>query len=440
MSHEAPDTRRSFIKTSAAAAALAGPIALAPQSVLGANDRVNIGWIGVGTRGSAGLGWLHTAAPDDAKITAICDTYEGYIARAKDIMKTTWGNTPTTYTDYHKLLDDKSVDAVYIMTPEHLHHDMAIAALQAGKHVYVEKPLAHTIEEGFEIVKVWEQSGKVCQVGTQNRSSSLYKKAKELIQQGLIGDVHFVRAFWYRNGLPNEPSWRYVIPAEATPENTDWERFLGKATQRPWDPHRYFQWRLYWDYSGGISTDLLVHQTDIVNFMLDKTVPRSCMSSGGIYRWTAATDDRDVPDCLTSVYDYPDKFQLNYSCYLGNEFFGFGEEIFGNEGTIRVLNRQDLYFEHETYNSRRPGSPDRAPANIQARQPIHLNGRADFNEADGAINHFRNFIHAVQGKEKVIAPPPIGQQAAISGHLATLSYKNGKKILWDDKTNTYSFT
>ena len=117
------------------------------------------------------------------------------------------------------------------MTPEHLHHDMAIAALQAGKHVYVEKPLAHTIEEGFDIVREWEKSGKIVQVGTQNRSSSLYKKAKELVQQGMIGDVHFVRAFWYRNSLPNDPAWRYVIPPEATPQNTDWN-------QVSWAPRR----------------------------------------------------------------------------------------------------------------------------------------------------------------------------------------------------------
>ncbi len=121
------------------------------------------------------------------------------------------------------------------MTPEHLHHDMTIAALKAGKHVYIEKPLAHTIEEGFEIVKAWEQAKKIVQVGTQNRSSSLYKKAKEMVQQGMVGDVHFVRAFWYRNGLPNEPSWRYVIPPEATPQNTDWNRFLGTAPKHAWD-------------------------------------------------------------------------------------------------------------------------------------------------------------------------------------------------------------
>ncbi len=426
--------RRDFLK---AAAIAAGPAAIAAR---GANDKVNIGWIGVGTRGYAGLDWLHTAAANDVQVTAICDTYQGYIARAQDRLQTVWGNKAKAYVDYRELLADKSIDAVYIMTPEHLHHDMTIAALKAGKHVYIEKPLAHTIEEGYDIIKAWEQSKKIVQVGTQNRSSSLYKKAKELVQQGMVGDVHFVRAFWYRNGLPNEPSWRYVIPAEATPQNTDWNRFLGTAPKHEWDAHRYFQWRLYWDYSGGISTDLLVHQTDIVNFMLSKTVPKSCMASGGVYRWTDKTDDRDVPDCLSAVYDYSDKMQLNYSCYLGNEFFGYGEEIMGNEGTIRVMNRQDLYFEAESYNAHRADRPNRAPDAIKARAAIHINGLLEYKESDGAINHFRNFIQAVLGKEQVIAPPPVGQQAAISGHLATLSYKNQKRAIWDEAAKKVQYT
>ena len=417
--------RRNFLK---AAAIAAGPAVI---SARGANDKVNIGWIGVGTRGYAGLDWLHTAAANEVQISAICDTYTGYIARAKDRMQTVWGTTPKTYVDYRELLADKSIDAVYIMTPEHLHHDMTIAALKAGKHVYIEKPLAHTIEEGFEIVKVWEKSGKIVQVGTQNRSSSLYKKAKELVQQGMVGDVHYVRAFWYRNSLPNDPAWRYVIPPEATPQNTDWNRFLGAAPKHAWDPQRYFQWRLYWDYSGGISTDLLVHQTDIVNFMLDKTVPKSCMASGGIYRWTDKTDDRDVPDCLSAIYEY-DKFHINYSCYFGNDHYGYGEQIFGNEGTIEVMNRQDLTFTPELYRGK-------APDNIKNRQTIQLNGRKDFNESDGAINHFRNFVQSVLGKEKPIAPPPVGQQAAISGHMATISFKNQKKVIWDEAAAKYHF-
>ena len=220
--------RRDFLKTSAAAAALSAPAILKAQN---ANDKLNIGWIGVGTRGYAGLDWLHKAEPQGVAVTAICDTYTGHIARAKDRIQTIYGITPKTYNDYRELLADKSIDAVFIMTPEHLHHDMTIAALRAGKNVYVEKPLAHTIEEGFDIVNEWKKSGKIVQVGTQNRSSSLYKKAKEMVEQGMIGDVHYVRAFWYRNSAPNDPAWRYVIPPEANPQNTDWQKFLGSGAQ-----------------------------------------------------------------------------------------------------------------------------------------------------------------------------------------------------------------
>jgi predicted dehydrogenase len=345
-------------------------------------------------------------------------------------VKSVWGNEPATYVDYRDLLADRNVDAVFIMTPEHLHRDMAVASVQAGKHVYLEKPLAHTIEEGFDIVRAWQQSGKVVQVGTQNRSSSLYRKAKELIDQGMVGQVQYVRAFWYRNSLSDAPAWRYAVPPEATPENTDWNRFLGSAPKRPWSPERYFQWRLYWDYSGGISTDLLVHQTDIVNFMLNKTTPKSCVASGGIYRWH---DDRDVPDTFSAIYEYPDNFHINYSCFFGNDHYGYGEQVCGNEGTIEVMNRQDLYFYPETFHGK-------APAAVAARKPVHLNGKADFGEADGVNNHFRNFIQAILGNEKVIAPPTVGQQAAISGHMATLSFRNQKRVSWDDAAGTCSFS
>ena len=415
--------RRNFLKTAALAA---GPAII---SARGANRKVNIGWIGVGTRGNLAIEWLHNAAPDDVAVTAVCDTYQGFLARAKARVKTVWGNDPASYLDYHDLLADRNVDAVFVMTPEHLHRDIAIAALQAGKHVYLEKPLAHTIEEGFEIVRAWEKSGKVVQVGTQNRSSSLYKRAKELIEQGMIGQVQYVRAFWYRNSLGNDPAWRYAIPAEATSDNTDWARFLGSAPKRSWSPERYFQWRLYWDYSGGISTDLLVHQTDIVNFMLSRTTPKTCVASGGIYRWH---DDRDVPDTFSAIYEYGDNLQINYSCFFGNDHYGYGEQVCGNEGTIEVMNRQDLYFQPETFKGK-------APAAVAARKTIHLNGRADFGEGDGVNNHFRNFIQAVLGNEKAIAPPTVGQQAAISGHMATLSFRNQKKVVWDDAAGTYSF-
>jgi len=342
-----------------------------------------------------------------------------------------WGRTPKAVADYREILSDPNVQLVIIATPEHLHHEMTIAALKAGKHIYVEKPLAHTIEEGEELLKLSRTVGKQVQVGTQNRSNSLYGMAKQLISQGMIGEVHYVRAFWYRNSLPGgAPAWRYNIPADTSEQNTDWGRFLGAAPKRAFDKQRYFQWRLYWDYSGGISTDLLVHQTDITNFVLGKTVPHSCMASGGIYRWTDASDDREVPDTLSAIYEYSDKFHLNYSCYFGNDHFGYGEQFLGNEGTIEVLNRQILRFSPEKFG----GKP---PAHVAARKEMLVELPGNDNLAVEA--HLRNLVEAVLGKAQLIAPVEIGQQAAISGHMATLSLRNNKKVIWDDKARKYSF-
>jgi predicted dehydrogenase len=417
-------SRRRFVRTAGAALA---PAVLSAQNV---NSELQLAWIGTGSRGYYLMERLYKGGAQPFKVVATCDTYDGNLARGKDRVQTMGGNTPKTFKDYRELLQDKSIDAVVIATPEHLHHAMAIAALKAGKHIYIEKPLAHTIEEGAEIVRVAEKAGKVDQVGTQNRSNSLYKKAKEMVEQGMIGEIHYVRAFWYRNSLQDNPAWRYTIPADASEQNTDWDKFLGPAPKRPFHKGRYYQWRLYWDYSGGISTDLLVHQTDITNFVCGKTVPSSCIASGGIYRWTDAGDDREVPDCMSAIYEYPNKFHINYSCYFGNENFGYGEQFLGNEGTIEVINRQVLTFTPEKFR----GKP---PAHVAARKETRIELPGNDNNAVEA--HVKNWIEAIRGTEKVIASVHVGQQAAISGHLATLSLRNRKMALWDDKKQTYRY-
>lgn len=425
MAHEY--SRRTFMKSTTAA--LASASSLLPA--LAASDKIQMGWIGTGSRGYYLLERFYVGKSDRAAVVvAVCDAYDGNLARAKDRVQTMGGNTPKTTKDYRELLADSSIDAVVIATPEHLHHQMAVDALKAGKHIYIEKPLAQTIEKGEEIVKLTQSTGKIVQVGTQNRSNSLYHMAKDLVGQGMIGEVHYVRAFWYRNSLPDNPAWRYNIPADANPQNTDWNAFLGPAQKRPFDKRRFYQWRLYWDYSGGISTDLLVHQTDITNYVCGKRVPLSCMASGGIYRWTDPDDDREVPDTLSAIYEYPDRFHINYSCYFGNEHYGYGEQFMGNEGTIEVINRQILNFYPETFRGK-------APAHVAARKAFELNLPGNDNPAVEA--HIRNFLAAIQGREKLVAPVEIGQEAAISGHMATLSYRNGKKVLWDNTARKYSF-
>lgn len=417
-------SRRDFVKSAGLAAA---PAVLSAQN---ANSELQLGWIGTGGRGYYLLERAYKGSGGPFKVVATCDTYAGNLARGKDRIQTMGGNSPKTFVDYKELLADKSIDAVVIATPEHLHYPMAIAALKANKHIYLEKPLAHTIEEGAEIVKLAEKSGRVVQVGTQNRSNSLYIKAKEMVAQGMIGDIHYVRAFWYRNTLPDNPAWRYAIPADANEQNTDWQKFLGAAPKKPFHKGRYYQWRLYWDYSGGISTDLLVHQTDITNFVCGKTTPQSCVASGGVYRWTDAADDREVPDTFSALYEYPDKFHINYSCYFGNEKYGYGEQFMGNEGTIEVLNRQILTFTPESFR----GKP---PAHIAARKEMKMELPGNDNLAVEA--HIKNWLQSIRGKEKLVAPVQVGQQAAVSGHLATLSFRNNKKVLWDDKTQKYRF-
>ena len=416
-------SRRNLLKTAAIAAAPA----VVPA--LGANDKPTIAWIGTGSRGYYLLQRFFAGGNGkDVQVVAVCDAYKGNLARAKDLVQTNGQSAPKTFEDYKDVLKDSSIDIVVIATPEHLHYPMFMQAIKAGKNIYVEKPLSHTIEQGAEMVKAWQKSGKIVQVGTQNRSNSLYIKAKEMIAQGMIGNIQYVRAFWYRNSLPTDPAWRYAIPADAAPTNTDWERFLEGAPKRPFDKQRFYQWRLYWDYSGGISTDLLVHQTDITNFVCGKTVPSSCVASGGIYRWTE--DDREVPDTFSALYEYPGKFHINYSSYFGNDHYGYGENFMGNEGTIEVLNRQILNFYPETFRGK-------APAHVAKREKITIEMPGNDNKAVEA--HITNLIDAVKGKGKVISDPTIGHQAAISGHMATLSYKNNKKVLWDDQNGKYKF-
>lgn len=417
-------SRRSFARK---AAVLAAPAVL---PALGANEVIRMGVIGTGGRGRYLIERSFEGNSGRFTVDAVCDTYAGNLAKGKDVVATRGGKTPRGYVDYRELLAEKELDAVIIATPEHLHHRMLLDALAAGKHVYVEKPLAHTIEECQDIMKAVAKSKSVVQVGTQNRSNSLYQMARTMISQGLIGNCHYVRAFWYRNALPNgAAAWRYSIPEDATPGNTDWKRFLGPAPAREFSKPRYFQWRLYWDYSSGIATDLMVHQTDITAFVMGKAIPDSVVATGGVYRWTE-NDDRDVPDTWSVLMDYArERFHINYSCYLGNARFGYGEQFLGNEGMIEVISRQTLNFYPEAY----PGVPDR----VKARKELSIT--IPNNDHLAVEAHIRNWFNSIRGIEKPVAPPQAGYEAAIPGFMSVLSYKEGKKVLWDHKADKYRF-
>jgi len=408
----------------ASASAVAAPAFLSAQSM---GSKIRVGWVGLGARGGKHIHTMVKVADKDVHIKAICDTYTTRLNATKDKLISDGSPAPETYDDYYKMLGDKDLDAIVVMTPEHLHRDMVIAALRAGKHVYCEKPLSHTIEEGFDIVREVEASGKKFQVGTQRRSAKVYQKAKEIYESGVLGDVVYARAYWYRNRQNGgAPAWRYEIPADATPENADYQKFLGDAPETPFDKERYFQWRLFWDYSGGISTDLLVHQTDAIHMITGRTYCNSVMCSGGVHAWQ---DGREVPDTITAGFEYPENFHLNYSVSFANAGFGYAEELLGRNGTMVLRNLKDL----EVY-----GEDPRLVAAGQKPAPeMAFNAKKDFGQGNPTNEHIRNFVDAVLGNEELNCPAIVGHQAAVTGHLATMSYRNQKAAFWDEEQGRY---
>ena len=322
-------TRRHFIRTAGASAVLyqlAGP---KPQlRAAGPNDQIGVGFIGVGIRGSYHLDNFKKM-PGVRPIMA-ADCFDGHLDWAKE---TTEGKIETTR-DYHALLARKDIDAVVIATPEHWHARMMLDAMAAGKHIYVEKPMTLTIAEGKTLCEAAKKSGKLVMVGSQNKTSTLTAKAREMVKSGALGKVNMVRLATYRN--TPEGAWVYPISPDASPKTIDWARWLGPAPKHEFDLTRFFRWRCFWEYSGGVATDLWVHELTTMHEVMDVKAPRSAVAQGGIYRFD---DGRTVPDLLTGVYDYPG-FILEITANLGNSTRAAGGMlIMGSEGTLTSTGR-----------------------------------------------------------------------------------------------------
>jgi len=234
-----------------------------------------LGWIG-----GAGEG----AAPEAAKgagggVVGVCDAYKGRAERAR----ARTNGKATSFADYRQILDSKDVDVVVIATPDHWHKTMVIEALEAGKDVYIEKPLTYAVDEGQQIVDAVRKSGRILQVGSQVISSATVAKAREMIQAGRLGQITLVRATYNRNTA--EGAWIYPIPPDASERTVNWDQFLGPAPRRPFSLERFFRWRCYWDYSGGIATDLFVHLVTTIHHMMDAKMPRHIIARSVLYRW-----------------------------------------------------------------------------------------------------------------------------------------------------------
>jgi predicted dehydrogenase len=438
--------RRQFLEKSSLLAAAAAAVGGARTASAQVNNSaavnlkpVRLGFIGVGIRGTL----LMEAASGIAgvEIKAAADCYKGHLDRAQELISP----APAVTGSYQEILSRADVDAVVIATPDHWHLKMTQEALAAGKHVYVEKPMTHSWEEGEAFISAVEKSGKVLQVGSQYMSMGCAQKAVDLIKSGRLGQITLVEGKFHRNTATG--AWYYPIPPDASPATVDFKSFLGAAPAHEFDLARFFQWRLFWDYSGGLPTDLFVHLVTATHQLMGVQEPDSVFSFGGIYNWK---NYREVPDQMTSMVTYPEGFVLRLSSTAGNGHPGPILTFYGSEGTLEYTGTSFKYF----YEPRTDGfgySTHSWPkaTTEKFRQLMNLNeGLSPLdgppvadpveykspNDEEATRAHIHNWVDAIRTGGKPIEGVRFGHHAALVGHMCNLSYKAGKPVRWNKAT------
>ncbi|MFA5588091.1 MAG: Gfo/Idh/MocA family oxidoreductase, partial [Mariniphaga sp.] len=302
-----------------------GMSAASYSRIVGANERLNIGVIGCGGMSNAHMkALLQMKKSDNIDITAVCDVYTKRLDQAKELTKA------QAFKNYQDILENKNIDYVLIGTPEHWHYQMTVDAISAGKHIYVEKPMTHTIEQAKDITEKIAASQLKLQVGVQGMSDDSYETAHKMIQEGALGKVVMAHIDYSRNY--QDDFWAYEIDADAKPGvNLDWEAWLGPAPKRPWDPRRYFQWRRYWDYSGGIATDLFIHRVTRIIKAVGLQFPDYVVGTGGT--WNFVDSVAEIPDTFNMMLDYPEKITVMLVSSLANDM-PIRHVIRGHEATL----------------------------------------------------------------------------------------------------------
>lgn len=417
--------RRDFVKTGLAAAG-ASVVLRTPvhARVIGANDRINIGVIGVGGRGSSVMRWAmeigKTTRP--AQIVAVCDVYQKRLNKAKE----TSGAELATL-DYHEVLARKDIDAVIIATPDHWHAPIAIDAMKAGKDVYLEKPMTRTVEEAKKVYEVQQATGRILQVGSQTTSSDQWWKARKAIEDGMIGQLLMSQGSYHRNSIEGE--WNYTIDPNAGPNASgenylDWKMWLGSAPKRAYSAERFFRFRKYWDYSGGIATDLFYHVVAPLNICWgEPQFPHKVMASGGIYVFK---DGREVPDTFHLIAEFPKGHSLVLSSSMANSQHIPGL-IRGHEGTIMMV--PEGRFE---------GRVDHigvTPERIAKKKFIEKFGKEEMIiQTEKREDHMENFLRCVKTREKNVLDALTAYKAMTTIGMAVQSYREGKALYFNEST------
>ncbi len=390
--------RRTFTTSALTSLATLGLSAKSYARIQGANDRIRLGGIGPGDRGS---GRVAAAQKLGADIVALADVNKGLLDLAQKRLATP---VEKTYVDYHDLLARKDIDGVIIATPDHLHHDCLLDAVRAGKDAYIEKPLARTIEEGENMVAKVKASKQIVQVGNQRRSGDHFKKARDIVASGGIGEIRFVRIWDFRY-RPVDP---YIKRSQDqklfAPELIDWPKFLGKAPKRPYDAKRASGWRWFWDYAGGLMTDIGPHWLDVAMWITSSDGPRTVSCNGGKYQnmdWETPDNVHAILDCGTFAIVFMVQF-MNGQEHDGGAFYGL-------EGSIVQENHRNLMVRYDA-----------------KRKEVESWAITDENTP-----HMQNWLDCMRSRKQPNSPVELANRVLVGAHLANESFRSGKRVNWD---------
>ncbi len=417
-------SRRKFVKgltgTMAGAVAFGTGNSLFAKNytnILGANERLKIGVLGCGSMANSHMrALLQMADSDHVEIAAVCDVYTNRLDQAKE------ATNAKAVVDYREILDSKDIDYVLIASPEHWHYQMTIDALDAGKHIYVEKPMTHTIEEAKKIVEKVSQTDLKVQVGVQGMSDDSYETAHQMIQEGALGKVVMAHIDYSRNYA--DDFWAPPIDPKAKPGvNLDWEAWLGSAPKRPWDPRRYFQWRRYWDYSGGIATDLFIHRITRIIKAVGLSFPDYVSATGGKWNWNESV--AEIPDTFNMMVDYPEKLTVMVVSSLANDM-PIRHVIRGNKATLEFTSEG---FEITPQKATNKGIISGTGESKKGNQSF----KHKKSGAEDITLHHRNLLGAIRKNETLNCDVNLGLYGVVACMMGVESYRRRKYLRWDSQ-------
>ena len=367
--------------------------------VLGANDAIRLGVIGCGGRGRGVSGIF--SRNSDVRIVALCDVWQQRVAQAAEVLH---AESASKFTDHRRLLDADQIDALYIATPDHWHCPIAIDSLNSGKDVYCEKPLSLTIREGPDVVRAARENNRICQTGMQQRSGSTFIQARdEYFKTGKLGKITLIRTVWNGNGahlMKAPPSMA------AKPADLDWNRYLGRAKWRDWDPQQYWNFRAYLDFGGGQITDLFTHWIDTVHMLMEQDNPVSAVAAGGIYHYQ---DGRTAPDTISVALEYPGNWTATFEATLAPGANGAGMTFFGTNGRMEI-DRGGFTF---------------TPAEKGA-QPVRVKATVE-----QTVEHVRNFLDCVKSRKTPNGDVYVGHRSAQASHLGNIAWTQKRRLKFD---------